>query len=201
MLRKILLLSLIAISAFALNRGEININDKDLEVSAKFDIGQLNPAVEPDTTFIGLKFLKADKSHADTTYKSFDPFYEANFLIMRSIGNSGMKMGLGMKLNATKNFVSMPLGVEFSYKMPLRGYVKMYLNGELYYAPTVLTFRDGDNFLEYRLSYDIELIKNGALTLGYRSLDTNYKVAKGYGVNGGDFNYNSFWYVGFKIGF
>jgi len=55
--------------------------------------------------------------------------------------------------------------------------------------------------LEYRLSYDIEIIDNGSITLGYRSMDTNYEAGKGYAVGGGDFSYNSYWYVGFKVGF
>jgi len=201
MLKKIIFLCVGTITVFAMNIGEININNKDLEISGKFDIGQFNDAVKPDSMFVGLKFINADSDHSDNELADIDPYFEANFLMMRSVGNSGMKIGLGAKVNFTKDFMTVPLGLEFAYKLPLKAYVPMYLNGELYYAPSVLSFSDADSFLEYRLSYDIEIIDNGRITVGYRSLDTNYVANKGYGVNGGDFTYNSYWYIGFKINF
>jgi hypothetical protein len=196
MLKKMTLLSATALTAFALNTGEININNKDLEISGQFDVGQFNDAVEPDTMFVGAKFLNVDADHSDNDKADLDPYFEANFLMMRPIGNKGMKIGMGAKVNFTKDFMSIPLGLQFAYKLPLKDLVPMYLNGELYYAPTVLSFSDADSFLEYRISYDIELIDHGRVTLGYRSIDTNYESDRG-----GDFTYNSYWYVGFKINF
>jgi len=200
MLKKITLLGATALTAFAMNTGEININNKDLELSAKFDVGQFNDRVEPNTMFVGGKFLNVDSAHSDNDNADLDPYFEANVLMMRPIGHQGMSIGMGAKINFTKNFVSVPLGLQFSYKIPANSYVPMHLNGELYYAPSVLAFSDADSFLEYRLSYDIEIIDNGNITVGYRTLDTNYEASKGY-VSGGDFTYNSYWYVGFKIGF
>jgi hypothetical protein len=193
MLKKVTLLTASALTAFAMNTGEININNKDLEISGKFDVGQFNDAVEPNTMFVGAKFLNADADHSDNDNADLDPYFEANFLMMRPIGNQGMRIGMGVKLNFTKDYSALPLGLEFSYKMPIRNFVPMHLNGELYYAPNVLAFNHADSFLEYRLSYDIEIIKHGAVTIGYRRLDTNY--------NAGDFKYNSYGYVGFKINF
>ena len=200
MLKKATLLTASALTAFALNTGEININNKDLEVSGQFDVGQFNDAVEPNTMFVGAKFLNASDDHSDNEHAGLDPYFEANFLMMRAIGNGGMRVGMGAKVNFTKDFASIPLGLQFAYKTPANSYVPMYLNGELYYAPSVLSFSDADSFLEYRISYDIEIIDNGRITLGYRNMDTNYETGKGY-VSGGDFTYNSYWYVGFKIGF
>jgi len=196
MLKKVTLLGASALTAFALNTGEININNKDLEISGQFDVGQFNDAVEPGTMFVGAKFLNADADHSDDEHADLDPYFEANFLMMRPIGNKGMKIGMGAKVNFTKDFMSIPLGLQFAYKLPLKNLLPMYLNGELYYAPTVLSFSDADSFLEYRISYDIELIDHGRVTLGYRSIDTTYESDRG-----GDFTYNSYWYVGFKINF
>ncbi len=202
MLKKITLLSAITASAFAMHTGEININNKDLELSAKFDMGQFNDAVEPNTMFLGGKFLNADNEHSDNKNAShFDPYYEVNFLMMRPIGNQGMRIGMGAKVNHVKDFTSLPLGLQFAYKIQAPTLVPMHLNGELYYAPSALAFEKADDFLEYRLSYDIEIIKNGNITLGYRKLETNYDGLYGYAAHGGDFTYNSSWYVGFKIGF
>ena len=198
MLKKLSLIAFSAVSAFALHTGEININDTDLELGMKLDMGQFYNTIEPNTTFLGGKFINADKSHSDAT-GSLDPYYEINFLMMRPVGNRGMSLGMGVKgnytTNGTKDFFSLPLGIEFAYQIPAKTLIPMYLNGALYYAPQALTFSDADDFLEYRISYDIEVIENGRITLGYRNLDTNYDVANG------NFNYNSSFYAGFKIGF
>ena len=195
MLKKISIIAFLAVSAFAMHSGEININDKDLELSARLDMGQFNDSIEPDTMFVGGKFLNADKKNSSDNPQSLDPYYEVNFLMMREIGNKGMSMGMGAKVNHTKNYTTIPLGLEFSYKIPATDLIPMYLNGSLYYAPSVLSFSDADDFLEYRISYDMEVIENGFVTVGYRNIDTNYDVAHG------TLNYNSSFYIGFKIGF
>jgi len=95
MLKKITLLSLCAASAFAMHSGEININNKDLEIGAKFDLGQFNNAVEPDTVFVGGKFINADEDHAKEKQNSLDPYFELNFLMMQAVGDQGMSIGMG----------------------------------------------------------------------------------------------------------
>ena len=193
MLKKITIIAACAASAFAMHTGEININESDLEVSAKFDIGQFNENVEPDTMFIGGKFLNANEEHSSDKNTAIDPYFEANFLMQKEVGNAGVTVGMGMKLNYTKDYSALPLGLEFGYKIPAPDLIPMYLHGSLYYAPSVLAFSDAKDYLEYRIGYDIEVINNGRVTIGYRSIDTNYDAA--------DFNYNKSWYVGFKIGF
>ena len=198
MLKKLTLLTAGVATAFAMHTGELNINDKDLDINAKFDVGQFNTNVEPDTMFIGGRFFNANKDHAENKEK-IDPYYELNFLMMRPIGNMGMSLGLGAKLNYTsitgQSFSSLPLGLEFAYKLPVKDFVPMTLAGSLYYAPQVLSFSDAKNYLEYRIWFDVEIIDNGAITLGYRNLNTNYDGGRG------DFTYNSSAYIGFKIKF
>ena len=201
MLKKITLLSATVLTAFALNMGEININNTDVELSGAFDIGQFNDAVEPNSMFAGVKLLNVDEKHSDNEYADLKPYIEANFLMMRPMGNSDIHVGLGVKAAFSKDYMAIPLGVQVAYKLPLNHFVPMYFNSEFYYAPSVLSFSDAENYLEYRFSYDIELIENGRITIGYRNLDTNYKANKGYAITGGDFTYNSSWYVGFKVGF
>ena len=41
MLKKISLITVCAVSVFAMHNAEININDKDLEIGARLDMGQL----------------------------------------------------------------------------------------------------------------------------------------------------------------
>jgi len=199
MLKKLTLMTACAVSAFALHTAELNINDKDLEVGMQFDVGQFNDAVEPNTMFVGGKFLSPDSTHSTDNLNSIDPYFEGNFLIMREIGNMGMSLGMGVKLNYTKvqnkDFSALPLGLEFSYKIPAPKLVPMSVNGSLYYAPQVLSFLDGKDYLEYRIHYDVELIENAGLTIGYRSMNTSFENISG------TLNYNSSWYFGFKVKF
>ncbi len=194
MLKQIAVSTFCAVSAFAMHTGEININNKDLEIGAKFDLGQFNNAVEPDSMFIGGKFINADGDHAKEKEANLDPYFELNVLMIQEVGDQGMRVGMGAKLNFTKDYSAIPLGIEFEYKLPVVDFVPMHLNGALYYAPTVLCMSDADSYLEYRISYDVEVIKNGYITIGYRNIDTNYE-----GNN--DFTYNDSFYAGFKIGF
>jgi len=199
MLKKISMMTLCAASAFALNTAELNINDSDLEVIAKFDMGQFNDSVEPETVFVGGRFLNGHKSHSDNDSSGLDSLIELNFLMQREIGDKGLTVGLGVKLNATKynslDYMSIPLGIEATYRIPASDLIPMYVGASLYYAPGVLSLADADNFLEYRINYDIEVIKNGRITIGYRSVDTNYDVS------GGNFSYNKSLYGGFKFAF
>lgn len=181
-------------SAFALNSIEININDKDLELGASLDMSQMNDMLEPDTVFLKAKILHADEKNSDYTSSSdMNDYYEVGFLMKRDF-NSNLEIGLGMKLNATKNFSSIPLGAEARYDLYTE--IPMYVGGLIYYAPSVLALSDAKSFLEYRLFVDIEVIENAMITLGYRSLDTNYE--KGIAR---DINYNSSFYGGFKFKF
>ena len=196
MLKKLVLLTVSAVSVFALHYAEININDKDLEVGVKLDMGQYNRNIEPDTIFIGGKFLNPVSEHTSPTAE-IDPFYELNFLLLKPVGNMGMKFGMGVKLNytstTTTNYTALPLGIEFQYQIPADKIIPMYLYGSIYYAPEVLSFSDAYDYLEYRIAYDIEVIENGKFTVGYRHIETNYSKT--------NFIYNQSFYVGFKIGF
>ena len=194
MLKKVTLLAASFASAFALNSVELNINDKDLELGAVIDIANLSDMTEPDTVFLTAKFLHANQANSDIAANAdIDDYYEVGFLMKRNF-NSNLEIGLGMKLNTTKNFASVPLGGEARYALGTE--LPMYVGGVIYYAPSVLAMSDAKSFMEYRVTLDIEVIENAMITLGYRSLDTNYDkpVAR-------DVNYNSSFYAGFKFKF
>jgi len=204
MLKKLGLISAITASAFAMHGVDININDKDLEFGAALDMGQFINTVEPNTVFLGARYLKGSEYHSDFTNNN-NAYYEASFLMQKPISGSDVTIGLGVKLNHTKNtegtnnldFTSIPLGVELGYKLPVTTAVPLYLGGKLYYAPGVLSMNDAKSFLEYRINFDIEVIPNGRVTLGYRNIDTNYDVS---GVTHNT-NYNRSAYAGFKFQF
>lgn len=197
MLKKLSLMTVCAASAFAMHSAEININDKDLEVGAKLDMGQFSHNTEPNTVFIGAKFLHGDEDHSDLDRNDIHDFAELNFLMQREIDTTGLKIGLGIKLNHTEDFTTIPLGVEASYKLPVGDVTPLYLGACVYYAPEVLSLEDAKNFLEYRVNFDIEVIDNGRISIGYRSIDTNYEV----NGNTRNISYNRSAHVGFKFAF
>ena len=197
MLKKLTLIGLSAATAFAMHSAELNINDKDLELGAKLDMGQFNHTVEPDTVFVGMKFLKADKDHSKPKSSDIKDYYELNFLMQRKIDNTGLVVGLGVKLNHTDKFTTVPLGIEVKYKLPFTNTVPFYIGGSVYYAPQVLSMSDAKNYLEQRVQLDIEVIKNATILVGARNIETNYDISG----STYDFRYNRSAYVGFRFAF
>lgn len=192
MLRKLGLMAVSAVSVFAMHSAELNVNNSDLEFGAKFDMGQFNEGVEPDSVFIGVKYLNADERHSD--FSNIDDYQEISFLMQKEIGD-GFTLGLGVKANHTKDFISIPLGVEAGYKLPINMEIPFYVGASLYYAPEVLSLDDADGFSEFRVSLDAEVIENGRVTVGYRSIETDYDN------NSRRDKYNSSMYLGFKFAF
>ena len=191
MLKKITLLAASAAAAFAMNSAGININNDDLELNTNLDIGQFNENVEPETMFVGARFLNADNSGRINN----DPLYEVSFLMKREMGQSGLNVGLGVKANYTKDYTTLPLGITFEYGLPAVTTVPMALRADVFYAPKVLSFDNADKYFEYRLEYDAEVIEHGHVIVGYRHIRTDYDDARG------NFTYNASAYVGFNFEF
>ncbi len=195
MLKKLGLLSLATASLMAMHEAEININNVDIEAGLKLDMGQFNDAVEPDTMFVGVKYLNPDRDHSD--FGNPKSYFEASFFMQRDIGSSGFFAGLGVKLNyidndITLDYISIPLSLKAGYNIPTT--IPMRLALEAHYAPQVLSLQDAEGYKEYRLNYDIEIIKNASINLGYRNIQTKYE-------NGSYEKYNSSGYIGFKFHF
>lgn len=195
-----MLLLFTSLSLFALNTAELNINQTDLEVGLKFDVGQFNKNVEPQTMFVGMKMLIPDTNNSSdsATLTSLNPYFEGNFMIIRPVGDAGLSLGIGFKLNYTqvnnKSFMSLPIGFIASYELPFPDLIPMFVETNVYYAPQVLSFLDAKDYVEYRINYNMEMIKNVHLKVGYRNMNTNY-------FNIGRKNYNASFYLGVMIDF
>jgi len=202
MLKKLALVSLSAISAMAMHTFELNINDKDLGLALKLDMGQFSN-VEPGTTFVGAKYLKADAEHSDfNDDMDLEPYYEINFLKTKNIGSSGMALGLGIKANYTEYddlvFSSVPLGFEGIYIVPDMREIPVTFNASIYYAPEVLSMRDAHEYFEFGMNVRFEVIENGLIVVGYRNMNTSYEITDNKNKY---YNYNNSGYIGFKFAF
>jgi hypothetical protein len=88
----------------------------------------------------------------------------------------------------------MPLFGEAALRLPFDEPIPATtLSAKLAYAPSVLSFIDADQYLEYRLEADVEVISNIHIYGGYRNIDTDYEAF--------DYNLNDSWYGGLKISF
>ena len=202
MLKKLALIALSNISAFAMHTAEININDKDLELAVKIDVAQYNETIEPDSTFVGAKYLKGTRENSEDeygNYASINEYYEFSFLMKRAVPKSDITVGIGMKLNYTRvsheSYMTAPLGIEVGYDLSTG--IPISVTGKVYFAPSSLSFAKADNFLEYRLEGAVNIIDRGSIIVGYRNLDTNFKV----NTNKYNVNYNQSGYVGFRFAF
>ena len=194
MLNKLGLVVLSTASAFAMHTAEININDKDLELGVKLDLGQTNSTVEPDTTFVGFSYLNG---HIDNSNADISAYSEVSFLMRRDVQGSGLVFGLGVKSNYTKigdnTFITIPLGLELGYTLPIE--MPIVFGAKAYYAPQSLAFSTAESFLEYRVDLSVEVIPKGSLIAGYRDINTNIESSNI------DIKYNESIYFGFRFAF
>ncbi|MDD4883483.1 YfaZ family outer membrane protein [Sulfuricurvum sp.] len=195
MMRKVILIMLFASSVFAAHQIEANVNSRDVEGSIRLDMGRMGNAM--NNAYIGARFLKGDNNNSKTIADP-DPLMEVSFLVMRPVqGVPGLKVGLGMKGEYTKfdgnTYSAVPMGVEAELRLPLNTPFPFYLGGALYYAPSVLCFKDADSYMETRIHLDAEPITNGRLEVGYRTIDTDVKDQS--------VTYNDSWYFGMRLDF
>jgi hypothetical protein len=200
MFKKIILLISGFSSVFAMHNAELNINQYDLEAGVKLDIGQFNTSVEPNTTFVGINYLKAsaenDSIRGDDN--DVDAYLDFNFMIKQSVQNTGFKVGLGIKsVFVTTDYVALPIGAEVSYKLPFNFAIPIVLSASGSYAPKSLSFVDAQEYLEYRMAIHVELMSRASVYAAYRSIDIKGK-SNTYSY---DYTYNKSGYFGVKFSF
>jgi hypothetical protein len=196
MMKKIVLGALISTAAFAANQAEINVNNKELEGQIRIDMKQTGIS-SLEGSYIGARILNGDESNSDRIGK-IDPLMELSFMVQRPVTDiPGLSIGFGIKGEYTKfdgeRYIALPLGIEADMKLPIESSMPFYVGGALYYAPSVLAFQDADAYLETRIHFDIEPIKNGRIEIGYRMIDTDVKHR--------DVTYNDAWYIGMRLDF
>jgi len=190
MVKKILFISLLTLPLFAGERASfgLNINNKDLEVEGRSSLANQLNSLMYRNYYIDGNFIKSDD----------DNLFGVGFYVENSPqGHSNLTFGIGLRSifssndKLDKNFVAIPIEVNAKARMYLGNLPKSALGVKLAYAPSPLTFSDGDSYFEYRIEVDMNVIENIDLYVGYRDIDTDYKVK--------DINFNSSLYGGFKF--
>jgi YfaZ precursor len=195
MLKKLILSALITTGAYAAHQIEANVNDKEVEGQIRLDMGRMGNVMEG--TYLGARFLNGDNNNSHTIVKP-DPLMEISFMVMRPVqGVPGLKFGLGIKGEYTKidgrSYAAIPLGAEAELRLPLNTPFPFYLGGAFYYAPSALSFKDGDKYTETRIHLDAEPIDHARVEVGYRKINTDLKTQS--------VTYNDAWYFGLRLDF
>ncbi|MDD2266471.1 YfaZ family outer membrane protein [Sulfuricurvum sp.] len=199
-MKKIILGLLIGTSAFAAHQVEFNLNDKEVEGQVLFDLSKMGVPLEG--AYAGARILNGDERNSDKI-ENISQFKEVSFLIMRPVKSvEGLSLGLGIKGVYTKfdgaHYSAIPLGLEANMKLPLATPFPLHVNGALYYAPSDLTFLDGDKYLEVRTYLDAEVIHNKHIEVGYRNIDPDL-ISHPYSSH--NVTYNEAFYGGLRLDF
>lgn len=195
MLKKIFLTLLVSTSVYAAHQVGVNVNDREVGGEIRLDMGRMGNAM--NNAYIGARFLNGDNNNSKTIVDP-DPLVEVSFMVMRPVqGVQGLKLGLGIKGEYTEidgeRYAAIPLGLEAELRLPINTPFPFYLNGAFYYAPSVLSFKEGDGYMETRIGLDVEPIENARFGVGYRIIDTDLKSR--------DVTYNDAWYFGMRLDF
>ena len=106
----------------------------------------------------------------------------------------GLVFGFGFKTAFAEDFMALPLMAKASYSLPFTDSIPTTsLIASFAYAPSVLTFVDGETYSELRLEADMEVISNIHIFTGYRNIDTDYEAE--------DHKFNDSFYAGMKLSF
>ncbi len=163
----------------------LDINSNDVEILGDFN---LNPTIgyTGGTSFvIDAGYLHTENDNLFTIALSGENALEAA---------PGLILGFGFKTAFSKDFMAIPLLGKVKYILPFDSDIPTTsLLASYAYAPSVLTFQDGDSYSELRLEADVEVISNIHVFTGYRNIETDYKTY--------EYKLDDSFYAGLKLSF
>ncbi|PHS33925.1 MAG: hypothetical protein COA92_02470 [Sulfurovum sp.] len=187
MVFKKLLLSTFLFTGFlsAENSIGIDINSKDVEILASINLNALTDYANGTTYILDLNYLHSDG----------DNMTRVGFLGQNTLqGVEGLTLSIGLKTVLADDFLAFPIMARGNYVLPLNGSIPTTsLALSLAYAPSILTFLDGEDYTDISLELDMEVISNIHIFTGYRNIKTNYTII--------DKTFNNSFYGGIKLSF
>ncbi len=163
----------------------LDINSEDVEVLGTFNLNSTIGYTGGTSYVIDTSYLHNDINDLFTIGLSGENALEAA---------PGLIFGFGFKTAFAEDFMAIPLLGKVKYILPFDSDIPTTsFLASFAYAPSVLTFLDGDTYSELRLEADMEVISNIHVFTGYRNIDTNYEFV--------DYNLNDSFYGGLKLSF
>ena len=163
----------------------LNINSDDIEVLAALNLNTYADYSDSTIYILDGSYLHTDGDNLSTLGLSGQNTFQ---------GIQGLALAFGVRGVFTSDFFAVPLFGKAVYALPLNDSIPTTsVSTSLAYAPSVLTFRDGESYTEFRIEADMEIISNIHLFTGYRNIDTEYDRY--------DKTFNSSFYGGMKLSF
>ena len=163
----------------------LDINSEDVELLGTYNLNSTIGYTGGTSYLIDLSYLHTENDDLFTIGLSGESALEAA---------PGLVFGFGFKTAFAEDFIAIPLLGKVKYILPFDSDIPTTsFLASFAYAPSVLTFSDGDTYSELRLEADMEVISNIHLFTGYRNIDTDYEA--------GDYNLNDSFYGGLKLSF
>ena len=194
-MKKIIIGSLVALNLlYATNNNfELNINSDTFEVNGDIYLNDKYILNEESNYYINVRYLYSEEK---TIYQDTQKLAGVGFKAMSPyVNDSGFKLGIGLSGvwadNSSASFSAIPIFLYATYE--LNEYASFSLNGG--YAPSILTFSDGDKYKEFNTKASYKIIDNGKIFVGYRKIKTEYDIS-GSDVK---IDYDDTPYFGFSI--
>jgi hypothetical protein len=163
----------------------LDINNEDVELLSTINLNSTIGYTGGTSYLIDISYLHNDSDDFLTIGLSGENSLDAA---------PGLIFGFGFKTVFTEDFIAIPLLAKIKYILPFDSDIPTtYFLASFAYAPSILTFSDGDRYSELRVEADMEVISNIHIFTGYRNIDTDYEV--------GDYNLNDSFYGGLKLSF
>lgn len=162
----------------------LDINNDDLELLASVNLNVLTD-YEGGTAY----FLNAGYLH--TAGDDLASFGISGQNTVQGI--EGLTLGLGINIVMTDNLIGLPLVAKAAYRLPFYAIPTTSLGVSYAFSPKVLTFLDGENYKEFKVEGDMEIISKFHVFTGYRNIKTDYE----------DYHetFNNSFYGGMKLSF
>lgn len=166
--KKLLFTSLFSLCILHAQNGlGLNINNEDLEVQASIDLNANSEYLDSTTFILEGSYLYSDRDDLVTLGISGENSLQ---------GVDGLSLALGAKLIFADDFMSLPFFGTAKYRLPFSEDIPTTSFSTTFaYAPSVLTFSDGESYTEFRAEALMEIISNIHIYTGYRYIDTEYK--------------------------
>ena len=167
----------------------LNINSEDVEIQGSVNLNSTIGYTGGTSYLVDASYLHNDNNDLFSIGMTGENSLEAA---------PGLIFGFGFKAAFSDDFMALPLIGKVRYILPFDSDIPTTsLLASFAYAPSVLTFLDGDSYSEFRAEADMEVISNIHVFAGYRNIDTDYE----YFDHTQEYNLNDSFYGGLKLSF
>lgn len=163
----------------------IDVNRADLEIGGEIDLNALGSYSDGTSYLATFNYLHtAGDNMTRVGFQAQNYFY----------GMEGLSLVFGIEGVLASDFLAVPLVAKGIYDLPLMDIIPhTTFSLKVGFAPGVLSFRQAQNYLEFRTELAMEIISSLHLFAGYRNIDTKYEDH--------DKTFNDSFYFGMKFKF